>query len=300
MPFRDLSQRRLASLLARSVARDALPPSLIFSGPSASDLRETAVATAQSINCLQPVVKNDERDACGTCAACTRIARGMHPDVLVIEPGDSGSIKVDQIRDMIDRTGFRPFEGRRRVVIVDQADLMIAAAQNALLKTLEEPPPSSVFILATTRPDMLLLTVQSRCPRLRFQSASREEIDEDARDVAQDVLAQIAATGDFGRRMDAAKDLMAKTGAGGRSDRDQLASHLHAMASLLRDVEVLAASADARVLANADVRPRIDQLAKAFGGNRGLRAFEAVDRALTALDENANAKIVADWLVLQL
>src|SRR5437868_6168660 len=138
MPFRDLSQRRLASLLARSVARDALPPSLIFSGPAASDLRETALATAQAINCLQPVVKGDERDACGTCAACTRIARGVHPDVLVIEPGDSGSIKVDQIRDVIDRAGYRPFEGKRRVVVVDHADTMMSGAQNALLKTLED------------------------------------------------------------------------------------------------------------------------------------------------------------------
>jgi DNA polymerase-3 subunit delta' len=300
MPLRDIGNRRLAALLARSVARDALPPSLIFSGPAGLEMREAAVATAQAINCLTPVDKSDGRDSCGTCAACTRIARGVHPDVIVIEPGDSGSIKVDQVRDMIDRTGFKPFEGRRRVVVIDQADAMASAAQNALLKTLEEPPPSSIFILVTTRPDMLLPTVQSRCPRLRFLAATRPEIDADAREVAQDVLAQVAASGDPARRMDAAKDLMAKTGAGGGSDRDQLASHLHAMAALLRDVEVLATRADERVLANTDVRPDLDRLAKAFGGDRGMRAFTAVDKALTALDENANAKIVADWLVLQL
>src|SRR5262245_34222612 len=130
MPFRDIGQRRLASLLARSVARDALPPSLIFSGPAGGEMRESAVATAQAINCLQPVALSDESggqgppekkiDACGTCAACSRIARGVHPDVILIEPGDSGSIKVDQVRDVIDRAGFRPFEGRRRVVIIDQ------------------------------------------------------------------------------------------------------------------------------------------------------------------------------------
>jgi hypothetical protein len=104
------------------------------------------------------------------------------------------------------------------------------------------------------RPDMLLATVRSRCPLLRFQSAGQEAIDTDAREIASDVLVQIAASGDPGRRMDAAKDLMAKTGAGGRSDREQLASHLHAMSALLRDVEVLATRADAGVLANADVR----------------------------------------------
>src|SRR4051812_28422227 len=152
MPFRDLGHRRLAALLARSVARDSLPPSLIFSGPAGPDMRETALAIAQAIYCLAPVGKGDDRDACGTCAACTRIARGVHPDVLVIEPGDNGSIKVDQIREAIDRAGFRPFEGRRRAVIIDQADTMMPGAQSALLKTLEEPPPSSIFILVTARP----------------------------------------------------------------------------------------------------------------------------------------------------
>ncbi len=303
MPFRDVvaarGHRKLASLLARSVARNLLPPSLIFSGPDGAGMRDMAIATAQAINCLAPAGTGDERDSCGTCAACTRIARGIHPDVIVIEPGDTGAIKIDQIRDVIDRCGFRPFEGRRRVVIVDEADAMIAGAQNALLKTLEEPPSASVFILATMRPDMLLPTVQSRCPRLRFQSVERVEIDTEARDVAQGVLAQAAATDDPGRRIDAAKELIGKT-SGGRSEREQLASHLHAMATLLRDVELLATRANADGLANADVRPDLDRLTKTFGGDRGLRAFTAVDRALTALDRSANAKIVADWLVLQL
>jgi hypothetical protein len=72
------------------------------------------------------------------------------------------------------------------------------------------------------------------------------------------------------------------------------------MASLLRDIEVLATRADAGVLANADVRPELERLMKTFGGDRGLRAWAAVDQALSALDDNHNAKIVADWLVLQL
>jgi DNA polymerase-3 subunit delta' len=304
MPFRDVvaarGHKRLAALLARSVARDLLPPSLIFSGSAGPDMREMAIATAQAINCLAPAGEGESRDACGMCAACTRIARRVHPDVIVIEPGESGAIKIDQIRDVIDRAGFRPFEGRRRVVIVDEADTMAYGAQNALLKILEEPPSSSSFILVTARPDMLLTTVQSRCPRLRFQSAGGETIDEEAREIAQNVLAQAAATDDPARRIDAAKDLLAKTGAGGRSDREQLASHLHAMASLLRDVEVLATRADAGVLANLDVREDLDRLAKSFGGDRGMRAFTAVDNALTALGRNASTKIVADWLVLQL
>ena len=135
MPFRDVAARghkRLAALLARSVARRTLPPSLIFSGPAGAGMRETAIATAQAINCLTPAGRGDGLDACGSCAACTRIARGVHPDVLLVAPDDKGRVNIEQIRDLIDRAGFRPFEGRRRVAIIDEADTMLAPAQSAL------------------------------------------------------------------------------------------------------------------------------------------------------------------------
>ena len=80
------------------------------------------------------------------------------------------------MRDVIDRAAYRPFEGRRRVVIVDEADALVPAAQNALLKTLEEPPSASMFILVTRAPDLLLPTVRSRCPRLRFGPLAAEDI----------------------------------------------------------------------------------------------------------------------------
>jgi hypothetical protein len=113
------------------------------------------------------------------------------------------------------------------------------------------------------------------------------------------VLLQVASA-DARRRLDAAKDLLANTGAGGARDRDELRSHLQAMSSLVRDVALIAARADRGGLANADVLPALDRLAPSYGGERGMRAFEAIDRALVALDRNAGVKIVADWLVLQL
>jgi len=230
---------------------------------------------------------------------------------------------------------YRPFEGRRRVVIIDQADALVAAAQNALLKTLEEPPSSSVFILVTSRPDVLLPTVRSRCPDLRFRplaatdiatvlvarkhsesearavaatadgsvgqalQASAGELVE-ARDIAQRVLAAAASARDAGSRLEGAKELLPKSGGRPGFERDYLATNLRAMASLLRDAEVLATEADAAALANADVRPALEKLAKGYGGERGVRAFGAIDEALVALDRNAGVKIVADWLVLQL
>ncbi|HEX4348377.1 MAG TPA: DNA polymerase III subunit delta' [Vicinamibacterales bacterium] len=332
MPLRDLTgHRRLVGLLTRSIRENTLPPSLIFAGPRGVGKYAAAMATAQALNCTT----QKDGDSCGTCAACTRIARGVHPDVLIVAPGDSGSIKIDQVRDIVERVGFRPFEGRRRVVIIDEADALMPAAQNALLKTLEEPPSLSVFILVTSAPDVLLATVRSRCPRLPFRPLDAADVAAalvkmgrsdkearaiaatangslgaalaaegadlvEARDVAVQVLAQAAGADDVRRRIGIAQELLAGTGAGGGKDRDQLASHLHAMSSILRDIEVVSLALDHAVpLANADVRPALDRLT-AFRGQRGVDAFAAVDRALVALDRNAGVKVVADWLVLQL
>ena len=337
MPFRDvIGHRRIVGLLSRSIRHGSLPPSLIFAGPAGVGKRRAAVAAAQALNCLSPVDTADGlRDACGACASCARIARGVHPDVLIVEPGDNGSIKIDQVRDIIERAAYRPFEGKRRAVIVDDADALVPAAQNALLKTLEEPPPASVFLLVTSRPDVLLATVRSRCPRLQFRPLPPDDIAQvlmargyketearavaatadgsvgqalgasaddlvEAREVAERVLIDVGSAPDPRRRIESAKTLLSKTGGGGATDREQLATHLRAMSSLLRDVELLAADEDTSALANPDVRPTLARLAPAYQGDRGLRAFAAVDRALVALDRNAGVKLVADWIVLHL
>src|SRR3979411_2074020 len=122
MPFREIiGHRRLVGLLARSVRRESLPPSLIFAGPSGVGKRLTAVATAQALNCTAPVITPDSSsghgpsgeavDACGRCAACKRIARGVHPDVLIVEPGDSGSIKIEQVRHIRDTAAHAALTG---------------------------------------------------------------------------------------------------------------------------------------------------------------------------------------------
>jgi DNA polymerase-3 subunit delta' len=336
MALRDcLGHGRLIAALARAVHRGSLPPSLVFGGPEGVGKRSVALALAQTLNCphTRPYPPLDI-DACGTCPTCQRIARGVHPDVIVVQPGESGAIKVEQVRDVVDRAAYRPFEGRRRAVLIDDADALVPQAQNALLKTLEEPPAGSVFLLVTARPDALLPTVQSRCPRLRFRPLDDEDVvsalrargatEAEARAVAatahgsigralevhagdlvesRDIAARVllhATSGEQARhRLEGTKELLAKTGAGGAQDREQLSGHLRAMATLIRDVAVLGAGDDTIALANADLRTDLQRLA-AFRGERGLRAYAAIDRALAALDGNASTKIVADWIVLQL
>ena len=339
MPFREITgHRRLLDLLARAARRESLPPSLIFAGPDGVGKRLAAVALAQVMNCRTPVPLDEplgeDEDACGVCASCRRIARGVHADVLLIEPGDTGAIKIDQIREAIERTAYRPFEGRRRVVIVDGADAVLAEAQNALLKTLEEPPGSSSFVLVTSRPDVLLPTVRSRCQLLRFgrlapadiasvlmrdhgyasadahaaasaadgslggalQGGSDEYVE--AREAAVALLKGIAASTDPRRRLESARGLAGF--ARGGSDREELGRRLRALSSMLRDVGVLLSRADERYLANADLKPLLQGLLRSFDGVRALRAFSAVDQALSALERNASPKIVADWLAFQI
>ena len=337
MPFRSIiGHRRIVSLLARALARDTLPPALLLAGPAGVGKRRIATALAEAINCLDPrSAEGLEREACGVCASCKRIARGVHPDVITVEPGDSGSIKIEQIRDVVERAGYRPFEGRRRVVIVDEADALVHAAQHALLKTLEEPPSASVFVLVSSMPDALLPTVRSRCPRLRFGQLSAAEVaaalirDHDytepaaraaavdangsigvalsaesadlaeARETAQRLLQQAAKAADPARRLDAVKDITGRKSSPA-GERDQLAACLRVMASMLRDIGLLGLDADRRTLANADLEAPLAGLARAYDGERSVRAYGAVDEALAALERNASPKLVADWLVLRL
>jgi DNA polymerase-3 subunit delta' len=325
MPFREIvGHHKLLNLIAAAAARGSLPPSLIFAGPDGVGKRKAAVALAQFLNCYTPTAT----DSCGVCASCTRIARGLHADVLLVEPGDTGAIKVDQVRDAVERTAYRPFEGRRRVVIVDNADAILVEAQNALLKTLEEPPAASMFTLVTSRPDVLLPTVRSRCQRLRFgrlpaadiaavlmrahgYSASdahaaasaadgslglalegASDVFVEAREVAAEMLQGVAHAADARRRLDSAKRLA------GNGDRDDVRRRLRALASMLRDLGVVVAGADERHIANADLLSVLKRFSGSFDRGRVTEAFAAVDRALEAIERNASPKIVADWLAL--
>ena len=337
MPFRTIvGHRRLLPLLSRAVSRDTLPPALLMEGPAGVGKRRAAVAIAEALNCLKPHQGGDfARDGCGECPACRRIQRGVHPDVIVIEPGEMGSIKIEQVRDVIARSEFRPFEGRRRVVIIDDADALVPAAQNALLKTLEEPPSASMFVLVSSIPDALLPTVRSRCSRLRFGPLSPAEVTEvlrrdhgyseqgaravavdaegsvrraleaesadlvDARAGAERLLEYTARAGDPSRRLDAARDVTAKKSSSA-GEREQLAACLRVLGSLLRDVSILAAGGDRGLIGNSDLEPQLESLARSFDGRRSASAYTAVDEALAALERNASPKIVADWLVLQL
>lgn len=338
MTFRRIiGHRRLTTLIARAIERESLPPTLLFAGPSGVGKWAVARATAQAVNCLEPVKSSGELavDACGKCRSCDRIARGVHVDVLMLEPDDRASIKIDIVRDMLSKISYRPFEGRRRVVLIREADALEPEAQNSLLKSLEEPPPGTMFILTTAVPGVLLPTVRSRCMRLRFGRLTASEVaaglvrdheysDVEAREAAplsDGSLGQALALidNDLSTFRELAMGLLRNSA--GRSDaqsRVQAASPLHTgsskkertradvaivlrlMASMLRDLEAINAGADRAVLANPLLTGDLEALARSYSGDRARAAFGAVDRALTALERNAGIKVVTEWLAVQM
>tara|TARA_B100000470_G_scaffold68435_1_gene52233 strand:- start:158 stop:1327 length:1170 start_codon:yes stop_codon:yes gene_type:complete len=164
--------------LQSALLRNRLPHALLFSGPSGIGKATIAGVLTQALNCM----KSGGRDACGTCSSCHKVKRGLHPDVLWVAP-DKGRIRLQQISPrksdkketasphtpIVNWVGYRPYEGNRRVVVIDDAHKMNSSAQNALLKTLEEPPQSSTLVLITPAPSSLLPTIRSRCQTLRFK-----------------------------------------------------------------------------------------------------------------------------------
>ena len=340
MAFRDLKGHRAQkTLLARAIGRDALPQSLIFAGPEGVGKRLVALAVAQRLNCLTAAPGAD--DACGTCSACRRVASGTHPDVLTIQGVSTlGEKKVDAVRDQISSASYRPFEGRRRVFIIDDADALQPVVQNALLKTLEEPTPSSQFILVTARPEGLLPTVRSRCPQLRFGRLDLDDVAallvarQDMPALAAREIA-FAADGSAGRAFADASPLgesvraLAERVIGGAegspAERLRLGALLTEPDRKAKRAPGTKAAGERDMLrerldalgvivrdlgieaAGGDRRwqsrapdPRLAALAKRLGPVRLAHAYAAVEEARLALDGNVSFKTVADWVALEL
>jgi len=162
----------------------------LFEGPKGLGKATFAVQFAMAANC-------DEQDVpCGVCEPCTQIRAESHPDVWVVRPSASSStqtISVDQIREVVRKVGYHRFSARRRMVIIDPAEAMTPTAANALLKTLEEPPEGTGFVLVTHQADALLPTIRSRCQRIRFGPVPSHSLTQWLQDKQVEDAARIAA-----------------------------------------------------------------------------------------------------------
>jgi DNA polymerase-3 subunit delta' len=335
MPFADvLGQDRALGALQAALRRGSLHHAYLLAGPEGVGKGTTARLLAQAANC-----EAAEGDACGACPSCRKIARGVHPDVLVVEPErdmakagrwepkggrtPSRDIVVDQVRELVDRRlSLRRFEGRRRVVILDPADAMNHAAQNAILKTLEEPPPDTTLVLVSSSADALLATVRSRCLRIPFAPLPEGMVVER--------LVQAGRTPDEARRAaELAGGSLGKALARAEAETRELWSGVEEAAALpaddarawiefakgwgasreeagelcelllvwLRDVLARAVAGPAAPLALADLAPATDAAAQ-IGTAAALHRAESVKRALRALRQNASPPLALERMLI--
>ena len=168
-----VGQEAIAATLGHALRSGRIAPAYQFSGPRGTGETPSARILARSLNCLNS--EGPTPEPCGHCELCTTIAAGTALDVIEIDAASNTG--VDNIRDLIERSRFAPVQARWKVYVVDECHMLSTAAFNALLKTLEEPPPQVVFVLATTDPQRVLPTILSRCQRFDFRRIPLEALE---------------------------------------------------------------------------------------------------------------------------
>jgi len=337
MPFSEiLGQERAVESLRAALRRGALHHAYLLAGPEGVGKGTAARLFAQAANCEG----GPADDACGTCGPCRKIARGVHPDVLAVEEErvmaragrwepkggrtPSRDIVVDQIRELVDRRlSMRRFEGRRRIVLLDPADAMNPQAQNALLKTLEEPPPDTTLLLVSSSADSLLPTVRSRCLRLGFSPLPARLLEErlvaEGRSPGEARLAASLAGGSLGRalalnaeRLEERRQAVERAAAlpaddalawvafarERATDREAARETCELLLVWLRDVLARAMAGEGAPLALAELGPVTAEAAERLGPAGAIRRGDAVKRALSALRHNASPALVLERMVI--
>lgn len=288
MSFKDISyQPKVVFALTEMFRQGRLPHAFLFAGPAGAGQREMSLEFAKTLFCQ----KKDGAEPCGTCVDCHQVAKNSHPDLVILSPQeDSLVIKIEEIRAMINQSGFKPFQASAKVFILDPAEAMNETAQNALLKTLEEPEPGTYFILICHALEKLLPTVKSRAQILNFVPAKQyEPLDADAekaKGLAMDwVLEQLQ-----GQRGHLSWDDFAV------QDRAVVSVIFDFMIEWFREVLLISAGA-ASLLEVIPDRERKEALSRAFSGEELAEIIELLAEFRGKILGFMNIKLI--WSVLK-
>lgn len=283
--------------------------------------RKTALAFAKALNCSE-----GNLDSCDRCSSCLKIDHGNHPDIVTIEQ-EENVIKIGAIKDLQKQMRFRSVEGGTRVFIIVDADKMNGPAANCLLKTLEEPPPSNIFILTTSSPHLLPATARSRCQHLRFNPicvATVASFLEKRLSLETESAYLLASSsgGSIGRAMEMNResyltlrnDVIDKVPASNiidplkflssidnfGDDGKDILKKLEILKSWYRDILLYRETGETQFLTNRDRIEQIKYLAGRVCGPDILKSIKTVDRACSAIEQNANKQLTIELMMHKL
>ena len=331
---------RVKQLLRRMLEIRRVPGALLFSGEEGIGKKLFALELARALNCRS----REGVEACGKCGICQRtivlnypmspdadvlekIIWTNHPDVgMVVAPGRW--LKVDQMRAIEREANYRPFEGAVRVFIIDEADRLNEPSGNALLKVLEEPPPTSHLILVTSRPAMLLPTIRSRCQPIRFSPLTANEIEQhllanklakpaeaklraraaggslaraltddletfkERREAMLEVLNALAISGDRSRLLRLAEEM------NDANHKDEYELGLEVLETLIRDALMLSLGIETKRLVNEDLSSQLKKVGEKIDSATVVNWIAQIEEVRESLGVNINRKPATDALFL--
>jgi DNA polymerase-3 subunit delta' len=334
--------QRVKRILERMIESRRLPGALLFTGEEGIGKKLFALELARALNCrsLRGV------QGCGECSSCQRIGKFNFPQsedsddwkqIIWTDHGDVGLVMapkrvllVDQMRQIEREANFRPFEGKARVFLIDDADKMNEPSANALLKVLEEPPPTSHLILITSQPAMLLPTIRSRCQVVRFAPLTADEIEEylmrnenvpakeaalrarvargsigravtsdvstltGQRSAMLEVLKALALTGDRLQLLRSAEELNEAR------YKDEYETRLDILETLIRDALALAVGIPETRIINEDLLTQLRAISKKVSSSQAAQWIAQIEELREQLIVNINRKAATDSLFLSM
>jgi len=324
MSFQDIKgQDKPIQILKEYIKHSRFTGSYLFVGEEGVGKKLVAKTLAKALNC-----ENQTLDSCDSCVSCLKIEKGQHPDIHIIDSSATGvnleqgqrsdaavsdSIKIEYIRQLQKDINLKPYEGKQKVFIIDNAHNLTAEASNALLKILEEPPASSLIILISAKPALLFKTIISRCKMMKFYPLQRTKLEEilkkdfhldnnpahylayscEGRIGRALKLKDIDILREKNRIIDAFTQVRrADPDKFSIENRNNARNHLNILAGWFRDMYLIKIGTPYSGLINLDRKEELLRLMHRYTFTDLYEIFNSLSKSLLCLEQNVNIKLL--------